>query len=99
MNSFSDALHRAFSLLLQWDEGLWTIIGLSLQVSLSALVIAVVVGLPLAIALTVYRFPGDRIIRVIVDTLMALPPVVVGLIVYLLLAPWVFGDCYIRLRR
>lgn len=86
MVSLSDLLQQALALLASHDTQLWEIIGLSLQVSLSALFIAVLTGLPLAMALTVYRFRGDRILRILVDTLMALPPVVVGLIVYLLLS-------------
>lgn len=84
--AFFDTLQQTISLLSQWDSELWSIIGLSLRVSLSALVIAIVLGLPIAILLAVYRFPGDRIIYIVVDTLMAMPPVVVGLLVYLLLS-------------
>ena len=84
--AFFDTLQQTFSLLSQWDSELWSIIGLSLRVSLSALVIAIVLGLPIAILLAVYRFPGDRIIYIVVDTLMAMPPVVGGLLVYLLLS-------------
>jgi tungstate transport system permease protein len=86
MNSFFDIAYQAVNLLSQWDSGLWQIIGRSFQVSLSALFIAVIVGLPIALALAVYRFKGDRLLRIVIDTMMALPPVVVGLIVYLLLS-------------
>lgn len=84
--TFLDTIQQTFTLLTQWDSGIWSIIWLSVQVSLSALLIAMVIGLPVAMLLAVYRFPGDRIIYVVVDTLMALPPVVVGLLVYLLLS-------------
>jgi len=86
MDSLSDQLQQAFALLLTGDGALWEIIGLSLKVSLSAVIIAVIVGLPLAVLLTMARFNGDRLLRILVDTSMALPPVVVGLVVYLLLS-------------
>ena len=65
---------------------MWEIIGLSLKVSLSALAISLLLGLPVSAALAVARFPGDQIARVSFNTLMSLPPVVIGLLVYLLLA-------------
>lgn len=86
MNSFSDSLLQALLLLTQWDSDLWTIILLSLRVSLSALLIAVCIGLPTAMALSVKRFRGERIVYTLIDTMMALPPVVVGLLVYLLIS-------------
>lgn len=86
MTSLSDILQQSLLLLTQWDNGLWPIIGLSLQVSVSALIAAIVIGLPLSMALTLCEFKGKRVAYIIVDTLMALPPVVVGLMVYLLLS-------------
>lgn len=86
MSTFGSTLAQAFTLLFQWDSGLWSIIGLSLRVSLSACFIATVIGLPTAMLLTMHRFRGDFLIRIITNTLMALPPVVVGVIVYLLLS-------------
>src|SRR5207253_4011230 len=59
---------------------------LSLEVSLSAVLFATALGLPLAAALAVKRFPGRRGVIVILNALMGLPPVVVGLLVYLLLS-------------
>jgi tungstate transport system permease protein len=84
--AFLDTLQETLTLLSHWESGIWGIIGLSMRVSLSALIIAIMIGLPLAMVLTIYRFPGDRLIYIVVDTLMALPPVVVGLAVYLLLS-------------
>jgi tungstate transport system permease protein len=86
MTTFSDTLHQTFSLLLQLDESLWGIILLSLKVSGTALLFAVIIGLPIALGLTLRRFPGERLLYILVDTMMALPPVVVGLVVYLLLS-------------
>jgi tungstate transport system permease protein len=68
------------------DPRLWEIVGLSLAVSLSAVAIATALGLPLGAALAVTRFPGRRTIIVLLNALMGLPPVVVGLAVYLLLS-------------
>ena len=69
-----------------FDPQLWQIVALSLAVSLSAVAIATVLGLPLGAALAVTRFPGRRAITVLLSALMGLPPVVVGLLVYLLLS-------------
>jgi len=68
------------------DPRLWQIVALSLQVSLSAVFLAMVFGLPLGAALAVGRFPGRGAIVVVLNALMGLPPVVVGLVVYLLLS-------------
>jgi len=68
------------------DLRLWEIVALSLQVSLSAVVLATVVGLPVGAAVAVGRFPGRHALIVLLNALMGLPPVVVGLVVYLLLS-------------
>ncbi len=68
------------------EPELWHIVALSLQVSLSAVGIAMALGLPLGAALAVGRFPGRDALVVILNALMGLPPVVVGLVVYLLLS-------------
>jgi len=68
------------------DSQLYEIVLLSLQVSLTAVAIATVVGLPLGAALAIRRFPGRQLLLVSLNALMGLPPVVVGLVVYLLLS-------------
>ena len=68
------------------DPRLWSIVALSLAVSLSAVGIATVLGLPLGAAIAVGRFPGRRAVIVLLNALMGLPPVVVGLAIYLLLS-------------
>ena len=68
------------------DPRLWQIVVLSLEVSLSAVGLATVLGLPLGAALAVGRFPGRHVLIVLLNALMGLPPVVVGLAVYLLLS-------------
>jgi tungstate transport system permease protein len=65
---------------------LWQIVALSLQVSLAAVLLATALGLPLGAAVAVGRFPGRRAVIVLLNALMGLPPVVVGLAVYLLLS-------------
>ncbi|MHA1597216.1 MAG: ABC transporter permease [Alphaproteobacteria bacterium] len=86
MNDFSSAFSAAFSLLMSGDESLGEIVGLSLRVSLLAVVIATVIGMPLGAATALYKFPGRKTLIVVLNALMGLPPVVVGLIVYLMLS-------------
>jgi tungstate transport system permease protein len=82
----SEALRGALALIASGDAGLLQIVLLSLAVSLSAVVLATLMGLPLGAALAVGRFPGRRAVIVLSNALMGLPPVVVGLLVYLLLS-------------
>jgi len=86
MNELSDALSSAFHLIVTFDSGLVEIVLLSLQVSLTAVVAATALGLPLGAALALYSFPGRRLLVVFLNALMGLPPVVVGLALYLLLS-------------
>ncbi len=82
----SEALSTALALLIGLDSKLVEIVLLSLRVSLSAVVVAAVLGLPLGAAIVVGRFPGRQTVVVVLNALMGLPPVVVGLLVYLLLS-------------
>jgi len=68
------------------DPRLWQIVALSLAVSLSAVAIATLIGMPLGAAIAVGRFPGRWAVIVLLNALMGLPPVVVGLAIYLLLS-------------
>jgi tungstate transport system permease protein len=68
------------------DLRLWEIVVLSLEVSLAAVLLATALGLPLGAAVAVGRFPGRGAVIVLLNALMGLPPVVVGLAVYLLLS-------------
>src|SRR5580704_15401969 len=86
MNDFASAFRIAFELIGGFDVGLRAIVFLSLQVSLTASACAFVIGAPLGTALAVYRFRGRGVVVVIANTLLGLPPVVVGLAVYLLLS-------------
>lgn len=98
MNDFSDAASAALTLLLTLDSDLMEIVGLSLYVSLTAIFVAALIGLPLGAAIALFRFPGRQFFTIVLNALMGLPPVVVGLIVYLCLSrsgPFgVFGLLY-----
>ena len=86
MGDLSASFAEALSLILGMDRELLEIIGLSLRVSLTAVALAAVVGLPLGGVVAVLRFPGRRGVIVVLNALMGLPPVVVGLMVYILLS-------------
>jgi tungstate transport system permease protein len=86
MNEFSSAVGNAVSMILRLDADLVEIVLLSLKVSLSAVIIASVVALPLGAFIALQRFPGRRGVVILLNALMGLPPVVVGLMVYLLLS-------------
>jgi tungstate transport system permease protein len=86
MSDFSSAIGAALSMIVSLDSGLMEIVALSLRVSLSAVVIASLVALPLGALIALQPFPGRRGVVVLLNALMGLPPVVVGLMVYLLLS-------------
>ena len=86
MESFWEILGEALGLILAWDSDLMEIIGLSLRVTLTAVAISCAIGLPLGAAVGAFRFPGRTAAIVILNALMGLPPVVVGLIAYLMLS-------------
>ena len=76
----------ALQLVLSGDPALYAIVRLSLLVSLSAVVFGGLIGIPFGAAVALTRFPGREAVTVILNALMGLPPVVVGLAVYLLLS-------------
>lgn len=86
MQSISEALGLALTLVFSADPDLYEIVRLSLYVSLSATVLACAFGLPVGALLATTRFPGRGAVLVVVNALMGLPPVVVGLFVYLYLS-------------
>ena len=86
MQDFSAAFSEAFRLLASADPELVEIVALSLGVSVRAVVIAGLIGFPLGALLAVVRFPGRGAAVVILNAMMGLPPVVVGLLIYLLLS-------------
>ncbi|HET7765422.1 MAG TPA: ABC transporter permease [Burkholderiales bacterium] len=81
-----EALGTALRLLVDLDPKLMEIVALSLAVSLTAVAIAALFGFPLGAAIAVGRFPGRQTLIVLLNALMGLPPVVVGLVIYLLLS-------------
>ena len=80
------AIVEGLRLVATLDLRLWEIVALSLAVSLSAVAFATLLGLPLGAAIAVGRFPGRHAVIVTLNALMGLPPVVVGLVIYLLLS-------------
>lgn len=83
VQDFSEAFSLALALVLTADADLLEIVSLSIRVSLSATGVSLLIGLPLGAVLAVSRFPGRQAVLVVVNALMGLPPVVVGLLVYL----------------
>lgn len=86
MQDLAEAFGAAFQLLVRFDPEFMSILVLSFQVSLSALLLATLIGLPLGATVALARFPGRRAVAVVLNALMGLPPVVVGLLVYLMLS-------------
>jgi tungstate transport system permease protein len=81
-----ETLLQSWQLVAARDPALMQIVGLSLYVSLTASFLAALIGIPLGAALAIWSFPGRGALVVLSTSLMALPPVVVGLSVYLLLS-------------
>jgi tungstate transport system permease protein len=86
MNSIIEGFLKAFSLIVTLDRELLGIIMLSLEVSGMALVIAALIGVPAGTVTGLIKFPGRGIIITLSNTFMGLPPVVVGLFIYLILS-------------
>ncbi len=85
-NTFTQAFVEAFRMLAHLDADVLEIVGLSLEVSLTAVALAAIVGMPAGAALALHRFPGRQPVVVLVSALMGLPPVLLGLVVYLMLS-------------
>ena len=93
MGWFAEALISAVGLIASLDGELYSIIGLSLWVSLSAVALSGLIGVPTGVALGMSRFRGKGLVVGSFNTLMGLPPVVAGLIVFLLLSrQGIFGE-------
>jgi tungstate transport system permease protein len=86
LQDFGEAFSLMFHLIASGDPVLGEIVWLSLEVSLTAVAIACGIGFPLGAALGVSRFPGRGAVVLLVNALMGLPPVVVGLLIYLLVS-------------
>ena len=81
-----DAFTEAFNLIISGNPELFEILLLSIQVSLTALFFSIAFGLPIGTTLAISEFPGKRACVTVLNSLMGLPPVVVGLLVYLMLS-------------
>ncbi|MEP7276616.1 MAG: ABC transporter permease, partial [Betaproteobacteria bacterium] len=86
MTTLLQSLLSAGHMIVSFDPKLVAIVGLSLAVSLTATLFAACIGLPIGATVAVARFPGRGAVIAALNALMGLPPVVVGLIVYLLLS-------------
>ena len=86
MHDFADSFGLAIKLVLGSDPNLIAIISLSLRVSFTAVLAACCLGLPIGAALAISRFPGRQLFVIALNALMGLPPVVVGLLVYMMLS-------------
>ena len=83
MDTIIHAINGAFQMIISGDPQILEITALSMKVSLTALFISALVGIPLGALLGLKRFPGKNLVMNLAYTLMALPPVLAGLIVYL----------------
>jgi tungstate transport system permease protein len=86
MNDFARSIGAAFTLIGEVDAELLGIVGLSVRVSLTASIVALLIGAPFGALLAITRFRGRQIIIVLTNAFLGLPPVVVGLALYLLLS-------------
>ncbi|WP_198372283.1 ABC transporter permease [Roseomonas rosulenta] len=86
MNDLGSAARAAIGLVGGADPALLGIVALSLKVSLAAVLVAAIIGLPLGALIAVARFPGRSAVIVALNALMGLPPVLCGLLIYLLLS-------------
>jgi tungstate transport system permease protein len=86
VNGIAAAAAQAIDLVTRADPKLVSIVVLSLEISLSSVTVACLIGLPLGAAIAVNEFPGKRPTVIVLNGLMGLPPVVVGLFVYLMLS-------------
>lgn len=86
MNLFTDGFNEAIELLASGNDSVYSAIFTTITVSSWSLFISLLIGLPLGFALGYYNFPGKPIVRTIVDTFLALPTVVIGLIAYTMLS-------------
>jgi tungstate transport system permease protein len=82
MNLFTDGFQEAIQLLASGNESVYSAISVTVTVSSWSLFISLLIGLPLGFLLGYYQFPGKTVVRTIVDTFLALPTVVIGLVAY-----------------
>lgn len=85
-NEFIEGIIQAFILLFTFDPQLWSIMGLSIRVSLTSIFIASLIGLPIGSFIGLRKFGGKKVLSNLINTFMGFPPVVMGLIVFFLLS-------------
>jgi len=86
MENILGALNKAFGLIISLDREVFTIVLLSFSVSLTAVFFSCLISLPLSLLLALKKFPGNRFIVNTINSLMAVPAVAIGLVVYLLIS-------------
>lgn len=86
MNDFARSIGSAFTLIGNADAELLGIVALSVRVSLTASIVALLIGAPFGALLAITHFRGRQVVIVLTNALLGLPPVVVGLVLYLLLS-------------
>jgi tungstate transport system permease protein len=86
MQTLLDALHNAVRLILSGDADVLEYTGRSLTIALCATIVASMIGVPLGMLISEREFPGKRVVVTVLNTLLALPTVVVGLTVYTMLS-------------
>ena len=86
MENILSALNRALGLIISLDKEVFSIVLLSFSISLTAVFFSSLISLPLSLLLALKRFPGNRFIVNTINSLMAVPAVAIGLVVYLLIS-------------
>ena len=86
MEYFLEAFNKAIALMLSFDPELYGIIFLSIRISVLSVIISAVIGLPFGALVGLNRFWGRRSLINLINTFMGMPPVVIGLVVYMLLS-------------
>lgn len=86
IETFWQGINSALQLIFNFDRQLLAIVCMTIRVSGTALLLASLTGVPLGAALGLSQFPGKRLVQVVINTGMGLPPVVVGLVVFILLS-------------
>jgi tungstate transport system permease protein len=93
LDFFSHALSKAFDLIFQFEPSVWQTVWVSLKISLMAVFIASTLAIPLGTLVAINEFPGKQFLQQLLNTLMAMPTVVVGLLLYGILSrQGVLGD-------
>lgn len=86
MDFFSRSLSKAFELIFQFEPSVWQTVWISLKISVTAVIIASIFAIPLGTLVALNNFPGKRLLQQLLNTLMAMPTVVIGLLLYGLLS-------------